>query len=52
MTLFKERWALTPEAEEAIQRLHEEYDMDTDLALSLIVRVWPEELVFDLERAS
>lgn len=41
-------WALSDRAAEMVKKLNEEFDMDTDLSLAILERIWPENWVYNL----
>lgn len=41
-------WALSDRAADMVKKLKVEFDMDTDLALAILERIWPESWVYNL----
>lgn len=49
LELYRDQeWALTWEARAAIHGLKQRWEIDEDLALSLLERIWPEYFIYEL----
>lgn len=50
MRIKKEYWALSKEALEALEALKQAGIEDEDLAIEVLEKLWPVEVVYELER--